>query len=282
MARTLHRMILSEVMQVRKRYHLGGEALLRTAPIYLIYCENSMQDLGFEMGRIRRELQAREIFGPSSDVLQLFSCYRPNEQGGMDLGFQTREGQYLPGYEQWMVYLSGKLQLDNAVVALHVRKEDPEMITPQGWKNLWRVIRSYGAHTLTLVIVDPSTKDKVISSFRGEYFYRLISYNPMSAEDKVEYFLSGLASFDVQVDAQRVRECMLPMVKKSKVCGQKEISLLVQSIVWDLAVRETDRQMVNTKESEGIDTELVLEYLQSEQARHFFEEHGERRVIGFR
>lgn len=282
MRNTLRKMIYRELLAVQSRYNMDGPQLLRTAPLYLVDCEDSLQDLNYELVKLERKLEECGIFEDGAgDVLELFSAYRPKGDS-FELGFQNRAGEYLPGYEEWMQYISQRMNWNNAVVALHIRDTDPEAITPQGWKNLWRCAASYKAHCLVLIIVDSDTKEAVIRSFGKSYFYRVLAYNPLTAEEKVEYFLTSLDAFGIFCDRDQVEETLLQKVKASEICGQREISFLLQSVVWGIGLREEPENTETAGDSLD-ETAIILRILNAEENKiYFFDENHRERTMGFR
>lgn len=268
--------VLHELLNVSKRYGLKGPDLLRTAPIYIVDCENSMQDFAYELDVLEKKLEKKHIFeAEGGAALELYSMYRQKEDGSWELGFASRDGSYLPGYEQWMLYLSGREGLSNAVVALHVRDTDPQMITDIGWRQLWKSVASYKAHTLVFVIVDADTREAVTDTLKGNYFIRQLSFTPLTDDEKAEYFLSVLENFDIQVDRDKVRDALLQRLAGPDQCTRRDLSLLAQGLIWVLGASDSGS-------GERDDTDEVIDYINSRENRSLFRQVSQERTMGFR
>jgi hypothetical protein len=172
-----------------------------------------------------------------------------------------------------------------------------------GLRRIWRCMSAYKAHCLTLVIVDKDNGDIVEKSFAGTYFCRKVSYVPMTKEELIQYFLTVMDQYKIDVDKDAVRSSLKDLLKE-RSCSQKELSVLIQKLLWYLAVNEdsnnTDGKAAESKTAEGSPSEnrqsgnkkmeietdetgRILSFLRSEEARRYFrpEESGER-VMGFR
>ena len=150
----MKKQILKELLRTEEKYHFSSADLLRAAPIWLVETQDSMDSLYHEMESLVRELVRKNIFRKgASTALELYSAFRQTESG-VELGFQNTAGAYLPGYDQWMEYISGKLGVSNALIALHIRDTDPAVLNTDGLQRIWRCMSAYKAHCLTLVIVD--------------------------------------------------------------------------------------------------------------------------------
>lgn len=272
--------VLHELLNVSKRYGLKGPDLLRTAPVYIVDCENSMQDFAYELDGLERRLEKKHIFAEGQgDVLELYSMYRQKEDGSWELGFASRDGSYLPGYDEWMMYLSGREGLSNAVVAIHVRDTDPQLITDIGWRQLWKSVASYKAHTLVFVIVDADTREAVTDTLKGNYFIRQLSFTPLTDGEKAEYFLSVLENFGIQVDQDTVRDALMKRLAGPDQCTRRDLSLLAQGLIWMLGVDHSDG---GTGEPESDDTKEVVDYINSRENRSLFRQISDERTMGFR
>lgn len=272
--------VLHELIHVSHRYGLKGADLLRTAPVYIVNCENSMQDFAYELSELEKRLEKKHIFTPDEgEVLELYSMYRQKEDGSWELGFASREGSYLPGYEEWMMYLSGREGLANAVVAIHVRDTDPQMITDIGWRQLWKSVASYKAHTLVFVIVDADTQKAVVDTLKGNYFIRQLSFTPLTDEEKADYFLSVLERYDIHVDQDAVREALLTRLAGPDQCTRRDLSLLAQGLIWVLGVEDDGGEVQDTDRD---DTKEVVDYINSKENRSLFRQVSEERTMGFR
>jgi hypothetical protein len=164
---------------------------------------------------------------------------------------------------------------------------------------------AYKAHCLTLVIVDEDNEDFVEKSFAGTHFCRKVHYVPMTKEKQIQYFLSVMDQYKIDADRDAVGS-LLGDLLKGHSCSEKEFSVLIQNLLWYLAVNENskstddetqksrtaegksskDRASENIKtmtETNADETERILSFLHSAEARRYFrpEESGER-VIGFR
>jgi hypothetical protein len=255
------------------------------------------------MESLVRELVRKNIFRKgASTALELYSAFRQTESG-VELGFQNTAGAYLPGYDQWMEYISVKLGVSNALIALHIRDTDPAVLNTDGLQRIWRCMSAYKAHCLTLVIVDKDNGDVVEKSFAGTYFCRKVSYVPMTKEELIQFFLTVMDQYKIDVDKDAVRSSLKDLLKE-RSCSQKELSVLIQKLLWYLAVNEesnnTDgkaaesktaggspsenRQSGNKKmEIETDETGRILSFLRSEEARRYFRpEEKSERVMGFR
>jgi hypothetical protein len=299
----MKKQILKELLRTEEKYRFSSADLLRAAPIWLVETQDSMDSLYHEMESLVRELVRKNIFRKgASTALELYSAFRQTESG-VELGFQNTAGAYLPGYDQWMEYISGKLGVSNALIALHIRDTDPAVLNTDGLQRIWRCMSAYKAHCLTLVIVDKDNGDVVEKSFSGTYFCRKVSYVPMTKEELIQYFLTVMDQYKIDADKAAVRGSLKDLLKE-RSCSQKELSVLIQKLLWYLAVNEdsnnTDgkaaesitaegsssenRQSGNKKmEIETDETGRILSFLRSEEARRYFrpEERSER-VIGFR
>lgn len=274
-------------MSVSQRYGLEGAELLRTAPIYLVECENSMQDFVYELTELEKRLEKKKIFAPGGgEVLELYSVCRQKEDGSWELGFVNREGAYLPGYEQWMLYLSGRERLQNAVVAIHVRDTDPQMITDIGWRQLWKSVASYKAHTLVFVIVDADTREAVLETLKGNYFVRRLAFSPLTDDEKADYFLAVLQHYDIRVDEEQVRAALLKRLEGPDECTRRDLSLLAQGLIWVLAVDEEGSSRgkgdKEKEQTERDDTQEVLQYINAKENRSLFRQVSDGRTMGFR
>ena len=302
---TMKKQILKELLRTEEKYHFSSADLLRAAPIWLVETQDSMDSLYHEMESLVRELVRKNIFRKgASTALELYSAFRQTESG-VELGFQNTAGAYLPGYDQWMEYISGKLGVSNALIALHIRDTDPAVLNTDGLQRIWRCMSAYKAHCLTLVIVDEDNEDFVEKSFAGTHFCRKVHYVPMTKEKQIQYFLSVMDQYKIDADRDAVGS-LLGDLLKGHSCSQKEFSVLIQNLLWYLAVNENskntddetqksrtaegksskDRASENIKtmtETNADETERILSFLHSAEARRYFrpEESGER-VIGFR
>ena len=302
---TMKKQILKELLRTEEKYHFSSADLLRAAPIWLVETQDSMDSLYHEMESLVRELVRKNIFRKgASTALELYSAFRQTESG-VELGFQNTAGAYLPGYDQWMEYISGKLGVSNALIALHIRDTDPAVLNTDGLQRIWRCMSAYKAHCLTLVIVDKDNEDFVEKSFAGTHFCRKVHYVPMTKEKQIQYFLSVMDQYKIDADRDAVGS-LLGDLLKGHSCSQKEFSVLIQNLLWYLAVNENskstddetqksrtaegksskDRASENIKtmtETNADETERILSFLHSAEARRYFrpEESGER-VIGFR
>ena len=301
----MKKQILKELLRTEEKYRFSSADLLRAAPIWLVETQDSMDSLYHEMESLVRELVRKNIFRKgASTALELYSAFRQTESG-VELGFQNTAGAYLPGYDQWMEYISGKLGVSNALIALHIRDTDPAVLNTDGLQRIWRCMSAYKAHCLTLVIVDEDNEDFVEKSFAGTYFCRKVHYVPMTKEMQIQYFLSVIDQYKIDADRDAVGS-LLGDLLKGHSCSQKEFSVLIQNLLWYLAVNENskntddetqksrtaegksskDRASENIKtmtETNADETERILSFLHSAEARRYFrpEESGER-VIGFR
>ena len=301
----MKKQILKELLRTEEKYHFSSADLLRAAPIWLVETQDSMDSLYHEMESLVRELVRKNIFRKgASTALELYSAFRQTESG-VELGFQNTAGAYLPGYDQWMEYISGKLGVSNALIALHIRDTDPAVLNTDGLQRIWRCMSAYKAHCLTLVIVDEDNEDFVEKSFAGTHFCRKVHYVPMTKEKQIQYFLSVMDQYKIDADRDAVGS-LLGDLLKGHSCSQKEFSVLIQNLLWYLAVNENskntddetqksrtaegksskDRASENIKtmtETNADETERILSFLHSAEARRYFrpEESGER-VIGFR
>ena len=301
----MKKQILKELLRTEEKYRFSSADLLRAAPIWLVETQDSMDSLYHEMESLVRELVRKNIFRKgASTALELYSAFRQTESG-VELGFQNTAGAYLPGYDQWMEYISGKLGVSNALIALHIRDTDPAVLNTDGLQRIWRCMSAYKAHCLTLVIVDEDNEDFVEKSFAGTHFCRKVHYVPMTKEKQIQYFLSVMDQYKIDADRDAVGS-LLGDLLKGHSCSQKEFSVLIQNLLWYLAVNENskstddetqksrtaegksskDRASENIKtmtETNADETERILSFLHSAEARRYFrpEESGER-VIGFR
>ena len=301
----MKKQILKELLRTAGKYRFSSADLLRAAPIWLVETQDSMDSLYQEMESLVRELVKNNIFRKgASTALELYSAFRQTESG-VELGFQNTAGAYLPGYDQWMEYISGKLGVSNALIALHIRDTDPAVLNTDGLQRIWRCMSAYKAHCLTLVIVDKDNEDFVEKSFAGTHFCRKVHYVPMTKEKQIQYFLSVMDQYKIDADRDAVGS-LLGDLLKGHSCSQKEFSVLIQNLLWYLAVNENskstvdetqksrtaegksskDRASENIKtmtETNADETERILSFLHSAEARRYFrpEESGER-VIGFR
>lgn len=301
----MKKQILQELLRTAEKYRFSSADLLRAAPIWLVETQDSMDSLYQEMESLVRELVRKNIFRKgASTALELYSAFRQTESG-VELGFQNTAGAYLSGYDQWMEYISGKLGVSNALIALHIRDTDPAVLNTDGLQRIWRCMSAYKAHCLTLVIVDKDNEDFVEKSFAGIYFFRKVHYVPMTKEKQIQYFLSVMDQYKIDADRDAVGSLLRDLLK-DRSCSQKEFSVLIQNLLWYLAVNENskntdggaeksrttegksskDRPSDNNKaktETNADETERILSFLHSAEARRYFrpEESGER-VIGFR
>lgn len=204
-----------------------------------------------------------------------------------------------------MEYISGKLGVSNALIALHIRDTDPAVLNTDGLQRIWRCMNAYKAHSLTLVIVDEDNEDFVEKSFAGTYFYRKVRYVPMSKDKLIQYFLSVMDQYQIDADRDAVGSLLTDLLK-DRSCSQKEFSVLIQNLLWYLAVNENsentdggaaksstaegksseDRPSENKKataETNADETERILSFLRSKEARRYFRpEESSERIIGFR
>ena len=302
---TMKKQILKELLRTEEKYHFSSADLLRAAPIWLVETQDSMDSLYQEMESLVRELVKNNIFRKgASTALELYSAFRQTESG-VELGFQNTAGAYLPGYDQWMEYISGKLGVSNALIALHIRDTDPAVLNTDGLQRIWRCMSAYKAHCLTLVIVDEDNEDFVEKSFAGTHFCRKVHYVPMTKEKQIQYFLSVMDQYKIDADRDAVGS-LLGDLLKGHSCSQKEFSVLIQNLLWYLAVNENskntddetqksrtaegksskDRASENIKtmtETNADETERILSFLHSAEARRYFRpEESSERVIGFR
>lgn len=125
----------------------------------------------------------------------------------------------------------------------------------------------------------------------------------MTKEELIQYFLTVMDQYKIDVDKDAVRSSLKDLLKE-RSCSQKELSVLIQKLLWYLAVNEerniTDGKAAESKTAEGSPSEnrqsgnkkmeietdetgRILSFLRSEEARRYFrpEESGER-VMGFR
>lgn len=299
----MKKQILKELLKAAEKYRFSSADLLRAAPIWLVETQDSMDSLYQEMDSLIRGLVERNIFRKgASTALELYSAFRQTESG-IECGFQNPQGIYLPGYDQWMEYISEKLGVSNALIALHIRDTDPTVLNMDGLRRIWRCMSAYKAHCLTLVIVDKDNGNVVEKSFAGTYFCRKVSYVPMTKEELIQYFLTVMDQYKIDADKAAVRGSLKDLLKE-RSCSQKELSVLIQKLLWYLAVNEdsnnTDGKAAESKTAEGSPSEnrqsgnkkmeietdetgRILSFLRSEEARRYFrpEESGER-VMGFR
>jgi hypothetical protein len=299
----MKKQILKELLRTAEKYRFSSADLLRAAPIWLVETQDSMDSLYQEMESLVRGLVERNIFRKgASTALELYSAFRQTESG-IELGFQNPQGIYLPGYDQWMEYISEKLGASNALIALHIRDTDPAVLNMDGLRRIWRCMSAYKAHCLTLTIVDEDNEDIVEKSFAGTYFCRKVRYVPMTKEGMIQYFLTVMDQYKIDMDKDVVRSSLKDILK-DRFCSQKEVSVLIQNLLWYLAVNEdsnnTDGKAAESKTAEGSPSEKrqsgnkkmeietdetgrILSFLRSEEARRYFrpEESGER-VMGFR
>ena len=299
----MKKQILKELLRTAEKYRFSSADLLRAAPIWLVETQDSMDSLYQEMESLVRGLVERNIFRKgASTALELYSAFRQTESG-IELGFQNPQGIYLPGYDQWMEYISAKLGASNALIALHIRDTDPAVLNMDGLRRIWRCMSAYKAHCLTLTIVDEDNEDIVEKSFAGTYFCRKVRYVPMTKEGMIQYFLTVMDQYKIDMDKDVVRSSLKDILK-DRFCSQKEVSVLIQNLLWYLAVNEDDKnadgRAAESKTSEGgqhenrpsgnkkmemetDETGRILAFLRSEEARRYLRpvESGER-IMGFR
>ena len=299
----MKKQILKELLRTAEKYRFSSADLLRAAPIWLVETQDSMDSLYQELESLVRGLVERNIFRKgASTALELYSAFRQTESG-IELGFQNPQGIYLPGYDQWMEYISEKLGASNALIALHIRDTDPAVLNMDGLRRIWRCMSAYKAHCLTLTIVDEDNEDIVEKSFAGTYFCRKVRYVPMTKEGMIQYFLTVMDQYKIDVDKDVVRSSLKDILK-DRSCSQKEVSVLIQNLLWYLAVNEdsnnTDGKAAESKTAEGSPSEKrqpgnkkmemetdetgrILAFLRSEEARRYLRpvESGER-IMGFR
>ena len=301
----MKKQILKELLRTAGKYRFSSADLLRAAPIWLVETQDSMDSLYQEMESLVRELVKNNIFRKgASTALELYSAFRQTESG-VELGFQNTAGAYLPGYDQWMEYISGKLGVSNALIALHIRDTDPAVLNTDGLQRIWRCMSAYKAHCLTLVIVDKDNEDFVEKSFAGTYFCRKVHYVPMTKEKQIQYFLSVMDQYKIDADRDAVGNLLRDLLKE-RSCSQKEFSVLIQNLLWYLAVNENSKSTDGgaeknkttesksskdgpsenkkaTEETNADETERILSFLHSAEARRYFRpEESSERVIGFR
>lgn len=306
----MKKQILRELLRTAGKYRFSSADLLRAAPIWLVETQDSMDSLYQEMESLVKELVERNIFKKGASTgLELYSAFRQNGSS-IELGFQNPAGAYLPGYDQWMEYISGKLGVSNALIALHIRDTDPAVLNTDGLQRIWRSMNAYKAHSLTLVIVDKDNEDFVEKSFAGTYFYRKVRYVPMTKEKLIQYFLSVMDQYQIDADRDAVGSLLTDLLK-DRSCSQKEFSVLIQNLLWYLAVDENSKNIdgraaksstvkssaAESKSSEGRPSEnkkataetntdetgRILSFLRSKEARRYFRpEESDERVIGFR
>ena len=301
----MKKQILKELLRTEEKYHFSSADLLRAAPIWLVETQDSMDSLYHEMESLVRELVRKNIFRKgASTALELYSAFRQTESG-VELGFQNTAGAYLPGYDQWMEYISGKLGVSNALIALHIRDTDPAVLNTDGLQRIWRCMSAYKAHCLTLVIGDEDNEDFVEKSFAGTHFCRKVHYVPMTKEKQIQYFLSVMDQYKIDADRDAVGS-LLGDLLKGHSCSQKEFSVLIQNLLWYLAVNENSKSTDGgaeknkttesksskdgpsenkkaTEETNADETERILSFLHSAEARRYFHpEESSERVIGFR
>ena len=127
----------------------------------------------------------------------------------------------------------------------------------------------------------------------------------MTKEMQIQYFLSVIDQYKIDADRDAVGSLLRDLLKE-RSCSQKEFSVLIQNLLWYLAVNENSKSTDGgaeknkttesksskdgpsenkkaTEETNADETERILSFLHSAEARRYFrpEESGER-VIGFR